>query len=223
MFGIGIQEILVIIVIALLVIGPDQLPKVARTMGQLMAQFKRATNDLRDAVNRERSEHEELRDLNEFIEGAAHEAQPSGTIRFGALDGGGPVTCAVDARRSRFQYLTVNPETGEAEMRYHLEFATDAGRVALPIDWEAVGWLWSLDGYPSDPAHAQFAGKSLRGMRIWKVGGGAYDPGAAEEAARRLADELGAEWQAVYIETVGHNRLSPEEKDQLGRTLQLVD
>jgi two-component system sensor histidine kinase KdpD len=42
-------------------------------------------------------------------------------------------------------------------------------------------------------------------------------------AARRLADELGAEWQAVYIETVGHNRLSPEEKDQLGHTLQLVE
>ncbi len=46
-------------------------------------------------------------------------------------------------------------------------------------------WLWSLDGYPSDPAHAQFAGKSLRGMRIWKVGGGAYDPLAA--AARGAA------------------------------------
>jgi two-component system sensor histidine kinase KdpD len=42
-------------------------------------------------------------------------------------------------------------------------------------------------------------------------------------AARRLADELGAEWQAVYIETPGYNRLSPEEKGQLGRTLQLVE
>ena len=50
--------------------------------------------------------------------------------------------------------------------------------MALPIDWEAVSWLWSLEGYPSDPAHAQFAGKSLRGIRIWKVGGGAYDPEA---------------------------------------------
>ena len=57
--------------------------------------------------------------------------------------------------------------------------ATEAGPVALPIDWEAVSWLWSLDGYPSDPAHAQFAGKSLRGIRIWKVGGGAYEPEAA--------------------------------------------
>lgn len=67
---------------------------------------------------------------------------------------------------------------------------TKAGPVALPIDWEAISWLWSLDGYPSDPEHAQFAGKSLRGIRIWRVGGGAYDPAAAAAAARRQADEF---------------------------------
>ena len=67
---------------------------------------------------------------------------------------------------------------------------TEAGPVALPIDWEAISWLWSLDGYPSDPAHAQFAGKSLRGIRLWKVGGGAYDPAAGEAAARRQAGEF---------------------------------
>jgi 1,4-alpha-glucan branching enzyme len=67
---------------------------------------------------------------------------------------------------------------------------TEAGPVALPIDWEAISWLWSLDGYPSNPAHAQFAGKSLRGIRIWRVGGGAYDPAAAAAAARRQADEF---------------------------------
>jgi len=67
---------------------------------------------------------------------------------------------------------------------------TEAGPTALPIDWEAIAWLWSLDGYPSDPAHAQFAGKSLRGIRIWRVGGGAYDPGSAEAAARRQAEEF---------------------------------
>ncbi|HEY5709048.1 MAG TPA: 1,4-alpha-glucan branching protein domain-containing protein [Solirubrobacterales bacterium] len=68
--------------------------------------------------------------------------------------------------------------------------ATEAGPVALSIDWEAIQWLWSLDGYPSDPAHAQFAGKSLRGVRIWKVGGGGYDPAAGEAAARRQAGEF---------------------------------
>jgi 1,4-alpha-glucan branching enzyme len=68
--------------------------------------------------------------------------------------------------------------------------ATGAGPVALPIDWEAIQWLWSLDGYPSDPAHAQFAGKSLRGVRIWKVGGGAYEPAAAEATVKRQAEEF---------------------------------
>ena len=60
---------------------------------------------------------------------------------------------------------------------------TEAGPLALPIDWESIGWLWSLDGYPSDPVYAQFDGKSLRGIRLWKVGGGAYDPDAATAAA----------------------------------------
>lgn len=71
--------------------------------------------------------------------------------------------------------------------------ATAAGPVALPIDWEAISWLWDLSGYPSDPAYAQFDGKSLRGIRLWRIGGGAYDPEAAAAAARRQAGEfLGA-------------------------------
>jgi len=78
----------------------------------------------------------------------------------------------------------------EAALEALAPVATEAGPVALPIDWEAIQWLWSLDGYPSDPAHAQFAAKSLRGMRIWKIGGGGYDPVAAERAARRQAGEF---------------------------------
>ncbi|HEV2791626.1 MAG TPA: 1,4-alpha-glucan branching protein domain-containing protein [Solirubrobacterales bacterium] len=82
---------------------------------------------------------------------------------------------------------------------------TEAGPVALPIDWEAISWLWALDGYPSDPAHAEFAGKSLRGIRIWRVGGGAYDPSAAEAAARRQADEFLAA-AAARLETYAESR-----------------
>jgi 1,4-alpha-glucan branching enzyme len=79
---------------------------------------------------------------------------------------------------------------GEDPLEALTPVATGAGPVALPIDWEAIQWLWSLDGYPSDPTYAQFAGKSLRGLRLWKVGGGAYDPVAAETAARRQAEEF---------------------------------
>ncbi len=85
--------------------------------------------------------------------------------------------------------------------------ATEAGPTALPIDWEAISWLWSLDGYPSDPAHAQFAGKSLRGMRIWKVGGGAYDPDAAAAAARRQAGEfLASTAERLRAHSAAHDR-----------------
>ena len=66
--------------------------------------------------------------------------------------------------------------------------ATAAGPTAFPIDWEAISWLWSLDGYPSHPDFAQFEGKSLRGMRMWRIGGGAYDPEAGRAAALAAAD-----------------------------------
>jgi 1,4-alpha-glucan branching enzyme len=87
-------------------------------------------------------------------------------------------------------WFCVDQSAHEAPLQALAPVRTPAGPVALPIDWEAIGWLWSLDGYPSDPAHAQFAGKSLRGVRLWKVGGGAYDPAAAAAAAQRQAREF---------------------------------
>jgi 1,4-alpha-glucan branching enzyme len=88
------------------------------------------------------------------------------------------------------RWFCVDQSAHEDPLDALVPVATPAGPTALPIDWEAIQWLWSLDGYPSDPTHAQFAGKSLRGVRIWKVGGGAYEPAAAEAAARRQAGEF---------------------------------
>jgi 1,4-alpha-glucan branching enzyme len=88
------------------------------------------------------------------------------------------------------RWFCVDQSAHEEPLAALTPVATAAGPVALPIDWEAVSWLWSLDGYPSDPAHVQFDGKSLRGVRIWRVGGGAYDPAAALAAARRQAGEF---------------------------------
>ena len=68
--------------------------------------------------------------------------------------------------------------------------ATDAGPVAYPIDWEAVSWLWSLDGYPSDQRHTDFHRESLRGARVWSIGGEIRDPAAGEARAREQAHEF---------------------------------
>jgi 1,4-alpha-glucan branching enzyme len=65
--------------------------------------------------------------------------------------------------------------------------ATAGGPVAFTIDWEAVSWLWSAHGYPADPVHLQFAAKSMRGMRLWAIGGAPYEPATAESAARGQA------------------------------------
>ncbi|HEY2478551.1 MAG TPA: 1,4-alpha-glucan branching protein domain-containing protein [Solirubrobacterales bacterium] len=95
--------------------------------------------------------------------------------------------------REGIEWFCIDQSAHEEPLAALAPVATEAGPVALPIDWEAISWLWSLDGYPSDPAYAQFDGKSLRGMRLWKIGGGAYDPAAAAAAARRQAGEfLGA-------------------------------
>lgn len=51
MFGIGITEILIILVIALIVLGPQKLPDIARALGRAVGEFKRATEEIRSTLD----------------------------------------------------------------------------------------------------------------------------------------------------------------------------
>ncbi len=53
MFGLSFGEILIIAVIALLLLGPDKLPDAAKTLGKGLRQIRRATDDLKDQVEKE--------------------------------------------------------------------------------------------------------------------------------------------------------------------------
>src|SRR6476646_10820970 len=76
MFDIGFSELLVIGVVALIVIGPQKLPRVARTGGILMGRMQRYVSDVKADINRE-IELEELRKMRDSMHKAANEMQSS--------------------------------------------------------------------------------------------------------------------------------------------------
>jgi sec-independent protein translocase protein TatB len=74
MFDIGFTELMVIAVVALVVIGPERLPKVARTVGHLFGRMQRYVNDVKADINRE-LELDELRKFRSSVEEAAQSVQ----------------------------------------------------------------------------------------------------------------------------------------------------
>ena len=76
MFDIGFSELLVIGVVALIVIGPERLPRVARTIGHLAGRLQRYVADVKSDINRE-IELDELRKMRDSVQKTASEMETS--------------------------------------------------------------------------------------------------------------------------------------------------
>ena len=87
MFDIGFSEMVVIAIVALVVLGPERLPKVARTAGVLLGRLQRYVNDVKSDINRE-MQLEELKKLQAQVEDSARSIERSVTTELQTAQAG---------------------------------------------------------------------------------------------------------------------------------------
>ena len=85
MFDIGVTEIFVIGVVALIVIGPERLPRVAKTVGLLFGRMQRYVSEVKADINRE-IELDELRKLKSTMQDAARSIEQSVTSQVSFIE-----------------------------------------------------------------------------------------------------------------------------------------
>lgn len=83
MIDLGISKLALIGAVALIVIGPEKLPRVARTVGTLLGKAQRYVSDVKAEVSRS-IELEELKKMKDTVEGAARDVESS--VKSGASD-----------------------------------------------------------------------------------------------------------------------------------------
>jgi sec-independent protein translocase protein TatB len=69
MFGIGLPELIVIMAVALIIIGPKKLPDLARALGKGMAEFRKATQEIKESLDVDKELHDLKKDLVDSVSG----------------------------------------------------------------------------------------------------------------------------------------------------------
>jgi sec-independent protein translocase protein TatA len=87
MFGLGVTEVLVILVVAFLLFGPQQLPEVGRQVGKAVKGLKEATDDVRKSVEPELNLMQaEMKAVEQDLESSMKEAEASIKNEAGSAD-----------------------------------------------------------------------------------------------------------------------------------------
>ncbi|ENO89247.1 Sec-independent protein translocase protein TatB [Thauera linaloolentis] len=138
MFDFGFSELIVIGVVLLVVVGPERLPKVARTVGHLLGRVQRYVSDVKSDIQRE-MQLEELKKLQEQVKQQAQELESS--VRSGAAGIEGQISRTAEELRSALPdgaasaSAAPSPEQpAAAAVEGQLELGLDANRQAGTAD-----------------------------------------------------------------------------------------
>lgn len=111
MFDIGFSELIVIGIVALVVIGPERLPKVARTAGLLLGRLQRYVGDVKADISRE-MQLDELKKLQSEVQESARNFERSISSEVQAIEQG--VGQTVDSIKADIKDAVPSPDTAPA-------------------------------------------------------------------------------------------------------------
>ena len=120
MIDLGISKIALIGAVALIVIGPEKLPRVARTVGMLLGKAQRYVNDVKQEVNRS-MELDEFKKMKDSVEGAARDVENSIKTNASDFEKSWSETTDSSASISNLPGMQVFPEYRHPKKKWRLK------------------------------------------------------------------------------------------------------
>ncbi len=207
MFGIGSTELLVILVVALIVLGPKSMANVSRTLGKALGEFRRVSTDFQRTLNAE-AEEEEQKNRKKEAAKAAREAAEAEAAR-AATQTAAPaaaMSAATDGKAQGEGTATSSQETPAAEAVLDTTAVRhDEATIQVPVEGQAVAQNSPEAATAAEQAQAPTASGAATPVAEAGVPVPPEGSPLAEALARTEAEVREAEARLAQTATVSDN------------------